>query len=78
MVDITKYVSLTIGVAVIAIIIGVMGPIIADNLLPTATSSSVTAVLSNAGTINTLIQLCVLFVPIILVLVLVRGAMSKS
>ena len=72
--DINKYVSLAIGIAVIAIIIGVMGPIVAANLLPTTGD----VVLANADTINTIIQLLVLFVPIIALLAIVRGAMGKS
>lgn len=72
--DINKYVSLAIGIAVIAIIIGVMGPIVADNLLPTTGDT----VLANADTINTIIQLLILFVPIIALLAIVRGAMGKA
>lgn len=72
--DINKYVSLAIGIAVIAIIIGVMGPIVASNLLPTTGDS----VLANADTINTIIQLLILFVPIIALLAIVRGAMNKE
>ena len=72
--DITKYVSLAIGIAIVAIIVGVMGPIVAQNLL--ATSGDY--VLANAGTINTLLQLLMLFVPIIVLLAIVKGAMSKN
>ena len=72
--DINKYVSLAIGIAVIAIIIGVMGPIVAANLLPTTGDNT----LANADTINTIIQLLILFVPIIALLAIVRGAMSKQ
>jgi len=72
--DINKYVSLAIGIAVIAIIIGVMGPIVADNLLPTTGD----VVLANADTINTIIQLLILFVPIIALLAIIRGAMGKA
>lgn len=72
--DINKYVSLAIGIAVIAIIIGVMGPIVAENLLPTTGD----VVLANADTINTIIQLLILFVPIIALLAIVRGAMGKA
>lgn len=72
--DINKYVSLAIGIAVIAIIIGVMGPIVADNLLATTGDN----VLANADTINTILQLLILFVPIIALLAIVRGAMSKE
>lgn len=72
--DINKYVSLAIGIAVIAIIIGVMGPIVAANLLPTTGEST----LANADTINTILQLLILFVPIIALLAIVRGAMSKE
>ncbi len=72
--DINKYVSLAIGIAVIAIIIGVMGPIVASNLLPTTGD----VVLENASTINTIIQLLILFVPIIALLAIVRGAMGRS
>ena len=76
--DITKYVTLAIGIALIAIIVGVMGPIVAQNLLPTETGEGVTAVLANAATINTLIQLLMLFVPIVALLAIVKGAMSKN
>lgn len=72
--DISKYVSLAIGIAIIAIIVGVMGPIVAANLL--ATTGDV--VLENASTINTLLQLLMLFVPIIVLLAIVKGAMSKN
>lgn len=72
--DISKYVSLAIGIAVIAIIVGVMSPIVASNLLATTGDS----VLENASTINTLIQLLMLFVPIIVLLAIVKGAMSKN
>lgn len=72
--DINKYVSLAIGIAVIAIVIGVMGPIVAQNLLPTTGD----VVLANADTINTILQLLILFVPIIALLAIVRGAMSKQ
>ena len=76
--DITKYVTLAIGIALIAIIVGVMGPIVAQNLLPTETGEGVTAVLANAATINTLIQLLMLFVPIVALLAIVKGAMTKN
>ena len=72
--DISKYVSLAIGIAIIAIIVGVMGPIVAANLLATTGD----AVLENASTINTLLQLLMLFVPIIVLLAIVKGAMSKN
>lgn len=72
--DINKYVSLAIGIAVVAIVIGVMGPIVAQNLLPTSGD----VVLANAATINTILQLLILFVPIIALLAIVRGAMSKE
>ncbi len=72
--DINKYVSLAIGIAVIAIVIGVMGPIVAQNLLPTTGD----VVLANADTINTILQLLILFVPIIALLAIVRGAMTKQ
>ena len=72
--DINKYVSLAIGIAVIAIVIGVMGPIVAQNLLPTTGD----VVLANAATINTILQLLILFVPIIALLAIVRGAMTKQ
>lgn len=72
--DISKYVSLAIGIAIIAIIVGVMGPIVAANLLATTGDS----VLENASTINTLLQLLMLFVPIIVLLAIVKGAMSKN
>lgn len=72
--DINKYVSLAIGIAVIAIIIGVMGPIVAANLLP----ESGTGALANAATINTILQLLMLFVPIVALLAIVKGAMNKS
>ncbi len=72
--DINKYVSLAIGIAVVAIVIGVMGPIVAQNLLPTTGD----VVLANADTINTILQLLILFVPIIALLAIVRGAMSKE
>lgn len=72
--DINKYVSLAIGIAVVAIVIGVMGPIVAQNLLPTTGD----VVLANAATINTILQLLILFVPIIALLAIVRGAMSKE
>lgn len=72
--DINKYVSLAIGIAVVAIVIGVMGPIVAQNLLPTTGD----VVLANAATINTILQLLILFVPIIALLAIVRGAMSKQ
>lgn len=72
--DINKYVSLAIGIAVVAIVIGVMGPIVAQNLLPTTGD----VVLANADTINTILQLLILFVPIIALLAIVRGAMSKQ
>ena len=74
--DINKYVSLAIGIAIIAIIVGVMGPIVAANLLPT-TGDDV-PLLDNAGTINTLLQLLMLFVPIVALLAIVKGAMGKS
>ena len=73
--DINKYVTLAIGIALIAIIVGVMGPIVAANLLPT---SGDVPLLANAGTINTLIQLLMLFVPIVALLAIVKGAMGKS
>ena len=72
--DISKYVSLAIGIAIIAIIVGVMGPIVAANLLATTGDT----VLENASTINTLLQLLMLFVPIIVLLAIVKGAMSKN
>lgn len=72
--DINKYVSLAIGIAVVAIVIGVMGPIVAQNLLPTTGDN----ILANASTINTILQLLILFVPIIALLAIVRGAMSKQ
>ena len=72
--DINKYVTLAIGIALIAIIVGVMGPIVAANLLPESGDS----VLANASTINTLIQLLMLFVPIVALLAIVKGAMGKS
>ena len=72
--DINKYVSLAIGIAVVAIVIGVMGPIVAQNLLPTTGD----VVLANAATIITILQLLILFVPIIALLAIVRGAMSKQ
>lgn len=72
--DISKYVSLAIGIAIIAIIVGVMGPIVAANLLATSGDT----VLENASTINTLLQLLMLFVPIIVLLAIVKGAMSKN
>lgn len=72
--DINKYVSLAIGIAVVAIVIGVMGPIVAQNLLPTTGD----VVLANADTINTILQLLILFVPIIALLAIVRGAMNKE
>ena len=71
--DINKYVTLAIGIALIAIIVGVMGPIVASNLLPTTGTT-----LANADTINTLIQLLMLFVPIVALLAIVKGAMGKS
>lgn len=71
--DINKYVSLAIGIAVIAIVIGVMGPVVAQNLLPTGEGA-----LANADTINTILQLLMLFVPIIALLAIVRGAIGKS
>ena len=71
--DINKYVTLAIGIALIAIIVGVMGPIVAANLLPTTGTT-----LENADTINTLIQLLMLFVPIVALLAIVKGAMGKS
>ena len=74
--DINKYVSLAIGIAVIAIIVGVMGPIVAANLLPT--TSETVPVLANAATINTILQLLMLFVPIVALLAIVKGAMGKS
>ena len=73
--DINKYVSLAIGIAIIAIIVGVMGPIVAANLLPTTGD---VPLLDNAATINTLIQLLMLFVPIVALLAIVKGAMGKS
>lgn len=72
--DVGKYVSLAIGIAIIAVIIGVMGPIVAENLLATTGDN----VLANAATINTLLQLLMLFVPIVVLLAIVKGAMSKS
>lgn len=51
-----------------------MGPIVADNLLATTGDN----VLANADTINTILQLLILFVPIIALLAIVRGAMSKE
>lgn len=72
--DINKYVSLAIGIAVVAIVIGVMGPIVAQNLLPTTGD----VVLANAATINTILQLLILFVPIIALLAIVRGAMNRE
>ena len=72
--DINKYVSLAMGIAVVAIVIGVMGPIVAQNLLPTTGD----VVLANADTINTILQLLILFVPIIALLAIVRGAMSNQ
>ena len=75
--DINKYVTLAIGIALIAIIVGVMGPIVAANLLPTTATETI-PVLANAGTINTLIQLLMLFVPIVALLAIVKGAMGKS
>lgn len=74
--DINKYVSLAIGIAVIAIVVGVMGPVVAANLLPT--SGEGIAILDNAGTINTILQLLMLFVPIVALLAIVKGAMSKN
>lgn len=72
--DINKYVTLAIGIALVGIIVGVMGPILADNLL--ATTGDV--VLENAATINTLLQLLMLFVPIVALLAIVRGAMGRE
>ena len=72
--DINKYVSLAIGIASIAIIVGVMGPIVAQNLLPTSGEGT----LANADTINTILQLLMLFVPIVALLAIVKGAMGKS
>lgn len=72
--DVGKYVSLAIGIAIIAVIIGVMGPIVAENLLATTGDN----VLANAATINTLLQLLMLFVPIVVLLAIVKGAMSKA
>lgn len=72
--DVGKYVSLAIGIAIIAVIIGVMGPIVAENLLATTGDN----VLANASTINTLLQLLMLFVPIVVLLAIVKSAMSKS
>ena len=72
--DINKYVSLAIGIAIIAIIVGVMGPIVAQNLLPTSGEGT----LANAATINTILQLLMLFVPIVALLAIVKGAMGKS
>lgn len=74
--DINKYVSLAIGIAVIAIVVGVMGPIVAANLLPT--SGEGIPILENAATINTILQLLMLFVPIVALLAIVRGAIGKS
>lgn len=76
--DIMKFVLLTVGVGVVALMIGIMGPIVASNLLPTATGTGVTAVLSNASTVNTITQLAFLFVPISLILYMVKKAMGKS
>ncbi len=73
--DINKYVTLAIGIALVGIIVGVMGPILADNLLATTGDSGV---LENAGTINTLLQLLMLFVPIVALLAIVRGAMGRE
>lgn len=72
--DINKYVTLAIGIALVGIIVGVMGPILADNLLATTGDS----VLENAATINTLLQLLMLFVPIVALLAIVRGAMGRE
>ena len=72
--DVGKYVSLAIGIAIIAVIIGVMGPIVAENLLATTGDN----VLANAATINTLLQLLMLFVPIVVLLAIVKDAMSKA
>lgn len=72
--DVGKYVSLAIGIAIIAVIIGVMSPIVAENLLATTGDN----VLANASTINTLIQLLMLFVPIVVLLAIVKGAMTKN
>lgn len=74
--DINKYVSLAIGIAVIAIVVGVMGPIVAANLLPT--SGEGVPILDNASTINTILQLLMLFVPIVALLAIVKGAIGKS
>ena len=72
--DINKYVTLAIGIALVGIIVGVMGPILADNLLATTGDS----VLETAATINTLLQLLMLFVPIVALLAIVRGAMGRD
>lgn len=72
--DINKYVTLAIGIALVGIIVGVMGPILADNLLATTGDT----VLENAATINTLLQLLMLFVPIVALLAIVRGAMGRE
>ena len=72
--DINKYVTLAIGIALVGIIVGVMGPILADNLLVTTGDT----VLENAATINTLLQLLMLFVPIVALLAIVRGAMGRE
>lgn len=72
--DINKYVTLAIGIALVGIIVGVMGPILADNLLATTGDN----VLENAATINTLLQLLMLFVPIVALLAIVRGAMGRE
>lgn len=74
--DINKYVSLAIGIAVVAIVVGVLGPVVAQNLLPT--SGEGIPILDNAGTINTLLQLLMLFVPIVVLLAIVKGAMNKG
>ena len=72
--DINKYVTLAIGIALVGIIVGVMGPILATNLLATTGDN----VLENAATINTLLQLLMLFVPIVALLAIVRGAMGRE
>lgn len=72
--DINKYVSLAIGISVIAIVVGVMGPVVAQSLLPTTGDN----VLANADTINTILQLLMLFVPIVALLAIVKGAMSRE
>lgn len=72
--DIMKYVVLTVGVGVIALMIGIFGPLIANNLLATTGDTALT----NAAMINTLIQLAFLFVPISVILFMVRKAMGGN